>query len=482
MSAVFTGTPTASAAKVDGRRLKALLAHEMERFVRMHPTSKRLFDEAQHALLGGVPMNWMRRSPGPFPIFVESAAGARFRDVDGHEYVDFCLGDTGAMTGHAHPPTTLALARQAARGITMMLPTADAAAVAEELRRRFRVPKWQIAMSATDANRFSLRLARHATGRPKVLVFNWCYHGTVDEALAVLDGGRVVSRPGHIGPPVDPATTTKVVEMNDVAALRAALAPRDVALVLMEPAMTNIGIVLPAPGFLEEVRRVTRETGTLLLIDETHTICCGPGGYTAAAGLEPDIVVIGKPIGGGMPGAAYGFTDAVAASVARATGGDACDVSGIGGTLTANALALAAMRATLESTLRAEDFARMNVLADRWTRGVADVIREHRLPWSVTRLGCRAEYWFCPQPPANGGEAADAHDMDLDRFMHLWAMNAGVSLTWFHLMGLMCPATTVADVDAHTAAFRSAVEVLLGRREPEPLPAAGAGAGGRAKL
>jgi glutamate-1-semialdehyde 2,1-aminomutase len=447
--------------EVNRARLRELRVEEEERFVAAHPRSLALFERAQATLVGGVPMNWMKRWPGGFPIFVEEASGAHFVDVDGHTYVDFCLGDTGAMTGHSPPPTTDAIARQARRGITTMLPTEDAIAVGEQLQQRFGLPFWQIAMTATDANRFVVRLARHATGRSKILVFNWCYHGTVDETLGILTDGKVVSRPGDIGPPVDPAVTTKIVEFNDVGALEAALAPGDVACVLAEPALTNIGIVRPEPGFHDALREITRRTGTLLVIDETHTICVGPGGATREWGLDPDFFVIGKPIAGGMPAAAFGMTAALADRLSGALGAGETDVSGIGGTLSGNALALAAIRATLDSTLLADDYERMVPLAERWTDGVRDAFTERGLPWSVNQLGARAEYWFSP-PPRNGAEAAAAVDEELDSFMHLWAINRRILLTPFHNMALMSPSTTADDVDAHTQAFADAVAAITG--------------------
>ncbi len=406
-------------------------------------------------------MHWMAKWPGGFPLFVADARGGRFTDVDGLEYVDFCLGDTGAMSGHAPEATLRAIAEQATRGITTMLPTEDALWVAEELTRRFGVTRWQFALTATDANRFSIRLARHVTRRPKVLVFNWCYHGSVDEAFATLDGGRVVARRGNLGPPVPPAETTKVVEWNDVAGLEAALEPGDVALVLTEPALTNVGIVHPGPGFHEALRTLTRDTGTLLAIDETHTICCGPGGFTKEHGLEPDIVTVGKPIAGGIPAAAYGFSDELADRVAGSIELEDVDVGGVGGTLAANALSLAAMRATLAEVLTDDAFARMIPLAERWTTGVEDAIAETGSPWHVTRLGCRAEYLFAPDRPRNGSEAHAAGDVGLERFMHLYALNRGVLLTPFHNMALMSPATEAADVDRHTEVFREAVRDLM---------------------
>jgi glutamate-1-semialdehyde 2,1-aminomutase len=402
----------------------------------------------------------MTRWPGSFPLTVASAEGSRFVDVDGIEYDDFCLGDTGAMTGHALPSVAEALHNQARRGITTMLPSADATWVADELARRFGLPKWQMALSATDANRFVLRLSRMLTGRPKVCVMDWCYHGTVDETLAIIaSDGAVVSRPGAVGPQVAPSLTTKVVPFNDAGALESALAAGDVACVLMEPALTNIGIVLPEPGYLEEVRRITRQAGTLLIIDETHTICAGPGGCTMEWNLDPDFFVIGKPIGGGMPAAAYGMSAAVASMLEDRLSTDDVDVSGIGGTLTGNALSLAAVRATLSSTLRDEDFRRMIPLAVAWTDGVKNAYEAAGLPWHVQRLGCRAEYWFCP-PPKTGADAAAAVDHELDSFLHLYALNRGILMTPFHNMALFSPLHTMAQVDHHSEVFASAVEAL----------------------
>ena len=446
---------------VDRRRLAALHAREEDRFVRSNPASAARAEVARRHLVGGVPMAWMTRWPGAFPLFFAEAHGAGFTDVDGHHYVDFCLGDTGAMTGHGLPQVANALAAQARRGITTMLPNDDAAWVGGELAGRFGLPYWQMAMTATDANRFVLRFARQITGRPKVLVFDWCYHGTVDESLATLDAtGAVVVRDGTVGPAIDPALTTKVVQFNDLAALEAALAPGDVACVLAEPALTNIGIVLPDPGYHEALRELCDRTGTLLVIDETHTICAGPGGATEAWGLRPDLFVIGKTIGGGMPAAAYGMSADVAERLAPIMANPEIDVSGVGGTLTGNALALAAVRATLSSTLLPADFAVMIPLAQRWEQGVAKVIAEHGLPWHVQRLGCRAEYWFCP-PPRTGAEAAAAVDHRLDAFMHLYAVNRGVLLTPFHNMALLSALHTAADVDLHTQVFAAAVAELV---------------------
>ncbi|HYC82379.1 MAG TPA: aspartate aminotransferase family protein [Solirubrobacterales bacterium] len=452
---------TTTTAAVDRARLARIREREEERFAADRPRSRELSQEARRSLLGGVPMNWMTKWPGGFPPFIAEAHGARLRDVDGNEYVDLCYGDTGAMAGHSPPGSIPQIADQAANGITFMLPTENAIWVGEEMERRFGLPLWQFTLTATDANRFALRLARMITGRPKVLVFNACYHGSVDEALVMLDGERVAPRRGNIGPAIAPAETTKVVEWNDLEALERALAAEDVAAVLAEPALTNIGIVLPDPGYHDALRELTRRTGTLLIIDETHTICAGPGGYTAAHGLEPDLLTIGKTIGSGVPAAAYGLSEEVAARVEAGVSVEDSDVSGVGGTLAGNALSIAAIRATLENVLTAEAFERMITLGERLTAGVEAVIERHDLPWHVTRLGCRAEYLFGAERARNGGQAAKAGDFELDQLIHLYMLNRGVLLTPFHNMALISPANDEADVDRHTEVLESAVAELL---------------------
>lgn len=448
---------------VDRGRLQLLMQREQRKFVDERPKSKALFERARKSLVAGVPMNWMVKWAGAFPPFVREAQGAHFFDVDGHRYTDFCLGDTGAMSGHSPFATVKAAEEQMRRGITLMLPGEDAIAVAEELQKRFQLPYWQFALTASDANRFSIRLARQITGRPKILVFNWCYHGTVDETFITLRAdGTAGPRPGNVGPPVNPAITTKVVEFNDVDGLEAALLSGDVACVLAEPAMTNVGIVYPQPEYHKALRELTREYGTLLILDETHTICAGPGGYTRAENLEPDVIVFGKTIGAGIPGAAYGFSQEVADKIVAKQELENCDAGGIGGTLAGNALSLAAMRATLTKVLTKEAFDRMIPMAERWTAGVAKAIAEAELPWHVTRLGCRAEYLFGPKAPVNGADAHDAMDFELERFMHLYAMNRGILLTPFHNMALMSPQTEAEDVDKHTKVFREAVREISG--------------------
>jgi glutamate-1-semialdehyde 2,1-aminomutase len=450
-----------AAVRIDRGRLAALTAREEEAFAAARPRSRELAERAKGSLLGGVPMTWMMRWAGPYPVFLAEASGARVVDVDGHGYVDLCLGDTGAMAGHAPEPVVRAVAERGAAGLTAMLPTEDAAWAGEELARRFGLPLWQFTLSATDANRFAIRIAREVTGRAKILVFDGCYHGTVDETFATLrPDGSVGVRAGNVGPPVDPALTTKVVELNDLASLEAALAPGDVACVLAEPALTNIGIVLPEPGFHDGLRELTRRAGTLLVLDETHTFSAGPGGYTAAHGLEPDLLTIGKAIGGGVPVGAFGLTEEVARRALASARADYEDVGGVGGTLAGNALSLAAVRATLGEVLTDEAFAHMLVLGERLAAGVGSAIAGSGLPWHVTRLGARAEYRFAPRPPRNGGESAAAGDEELERFLHLHALNRGVLLTPFHSMALVCPATTEADVDRHTEVFAAALEEL----------------------
>ncbi len=447
--------------ELDRTRLRHLIAQEEKMFIEHHPMSRQLFERAKASLLGGIPMNWMVRWAGTFPVFVNEASGAHFTDVDGHRYLDLCLGDTGAMTGHAPAATVEAVIEQSRRGFTFMLPIEAAIWVGEELTRRFGLPHWQFALTATDANRFAIRLARHITQRKYVLVYNYCYHGTVDETFITLIHGVAGPRRGNLGPPVNPVETTKVIEFNDIEALERALAPGDVACVLAEPAMTNIGIIHPQPGYHDALREITHRTGALLIIDETHTICAGPGGYTQAYGLKPDMLTLGKPIAGGVPAAVYGFSAEVGDRIQGSIEVEDADVGGIGGTLAANALSIAAMRATLEHVLTPTAYARTIPLAERFAEGVGAVIEEKGLPWIVKRLGCRVEYWFRATPPRNGGEAAAAVDAELDRYMHLFALNRGILMTPFHNMALIARDTTEADIDYHTQVFRESVEALF---------------------
>ncbi len=439
--------------------LRELLAREHELFDETHPRSRALHEEARASLLAGVPMSWMTMWAGGYPLYLERAEGAAVADVDGNEYADFCVGDTGAMSGHSPEPTMRVVAQAA--GMTTMLPTEDAAWVGGELARRFGVPYWQFSLTATDANRWMLRMCRHVTGRNRVAVFSWCYHGSVDESFVRLDEqGMARAREGLVGPAVDPAETTRVAEFNEIESVRAALAHGDVACLLMEPALTNIGIVLPEPGFLDAVRELCDEHGTLLIIDETHTLSAGPGGCTAAWELRPDAVTLGKSIGGGVPIGAYGVSAELAERIAGQDDADYEDTGGVGGTLAGNAMSLAATRATLGEVLTDEAFERMIRLRERFVEGVEAAITAHGMPWSIVSLGARCEYRYAPRPPRTGAESAAAGDPELDEYLHLYLMNRGVLITPFHNMALMCPETTEEQVDRHTEVFGAAVAEL----------------------
>jgi glutamate-1-semialdehyde 2,1-aminomutase len=448
---------------INRQKLAERYRQELEYFEKAHPKSAALYQRAEDSLLQGVPMNWMTKWAGSYPVFVAEAKGAHFTDVDGNVYLDLCLGDTGSMIGHAPEPAVAAITEYVKQGTTFMLPTEDAIWVGEELGRRFGMKYWQFATSATDANRFVLRLAREVTGRPMVVVYNWCYHGTVDETVAVIDEatGKTVAKPGSLGPQVDPSETTRVIEWNDVAALEDALKTYDVAAVLAEPVMTNCGIVHPEAGYHEQLRKLCEKYGTLLIIDETHTLCTGTGGYTKEYGLSPDMVVVGKTIAAGIPAAAYGFTEALGKKVAAAIPPELCDIGGIGGTLAANALSMHAMKAVLSEILTEEFYAKSIPLATRFNEGVQGVIDKYDLPWNTTQLGCRTEYWFRKEPAKNGGEAEAAVDFELDQYMHLASLNRGILMTPFHNMALISAATTEADIDKHTKVFEEIVKEII---------------------
>jgi glutamate-1-semialdehyde 2,1-aminomutase len=454
--------------EVDRPQLTSLLERERASFAAARPRSAAAAARAASHLIGGVPMTWMAKWAGGFPIFLDRAGGSRVTDLDGHEYVDFALGDTGAMAGHSPPATVAAVRRRLEDlgGMTAMLPTEDAAWVAGELTARFGLPRWSFALSATDANRWALRLARLVTGRRLVACFAYSYHGTVDETFVVRGpDGRTVTRAGNVGPAVDPSATTRALEWNDLASVEAALADEQVAVLMTEPALTNIGIVLPEPGFLDGLREACDRTGTLLLIDETHTLSAGPGGCTQAWGLRPDIVTLGKSFAGGVPIGAYGLSAAVADRLAARVddeGADLVDVGGVGGTLAGNALSMAAARATLAEVLTTAAFEGMIRRATRFTVGVQSVLDRHELPWSIVQLGARAEYRFTRPTPRTGTESAGAGDDEVEELLHLALANRGILLTPFHNMALMAPTTTDADVDLHTEAFADVVAELTG--------------------
>ena len=449
-------------AGISRHRLQRLLERERERYAHGRPRSRALAEQAAGHMLFGVPLHWMSDWGTPFALQVAQAHGAELTDVDGHTLVDFCLGDTGAMFGHSPAAVAAALQAQSARGLTTMLSGEDAAVVAQLLANRFGLPKWQFAMTATDANRFVLRWLRAATGRRVLLVFNGCYHGTVDDVFVDLVEGRPVQRASLLGQVQDLTTTTRVVEFNDLAALEAALAPGDVACVLAEPVMTNIGMVLPDPGYWAKASALIRRHGSLLVMDETHTLSSGPGGYARAHGVKADAVVVGKAIGGGMPCAAYGFSAELAERAEAAKRAATPGHSGIGTTLTANLLAMAAMRATLSTFLRPEIFAPMHARAERLAAGLRGLIERHRLPWCVSQVGARTEFQFCARPPRNGSEAGAAMDPELEHALHLYLLNRGVLITPFHNMMLVCPDTTDAHVGQLLGALETAIEELIG--------------------
>ena len=449
---------------IDRSRLSHLLERERAAFKDRNPRSFAAYNGARH-LLGRVPMTWMNKAAGGFPLYAAKAHGARVEDIDGHVLIDFCLGDTGAMAGHSPKPMVDAVLEQIAGrgGVTTMMPTTDADWVATELARRFGLPFWSFSLTATDANRWAIRLARAITGRPKILFNSYCYHGTVDESLIVVGAdGHGTSREGNVGAPSDVTTTSRVAEYNDLEGLERELAHNDVAAMLMEPALTNMGIVLPRDGYLAEVRTLTKKYGTLLINDETHTFSAGPGGATRAWGLAPDMLTIGKAIAGGIPVGAYGMSEELAHHLASRADLDMVDVGGVGGTLAGNPVSITAARATLEHVLTDKAFETMISLSTLFTAGVQQVIDTYELPWSVSQLGARTEYRFTSPPPANGTESHAATDGELEDYLHVFLANRGILMTPFHNMALMSPATSKEDVDKHHEVFSEAVGELAG--------------------
>jgi len=427
--------------------LGGLIAGERRRFLADHPRSAALAEQAKAVWRGGVPMHWMADWASPTPIFAAHGVGAEVVDVDGHAYADFCLGDTPAMFGHGEITVANALSDQARRGAGFMLPTATAVIVGRLLAERFGLPLWQAATTATDANRAALRWARAVTGRDRVLVFDGCYHGAVDDTFVSLASGAPAMKAGLVGQVHDVAAFSKVIPFNDLPALEAALAPGDVAAVLAEPVMTNCGMILPDPGFHQALREITRRAGTLLIIDETHTLSTGPGGYTRAHGLEPDIFTLGKAVAGGLPAAVWGVTAELAARMDEAEARIGPGYSGIGTTLSGNALTMAAMRAMLETVMSQEAYDRMLAGATRLVAGLEAVVARRRLAWSVVHVGARVELVFASPPPRNASEMREALDHDLLAVFHLWLINRGVLIAPFHNMMLVSPMTTDARID-----------------------------------
>lgn len=437
-------------AGIDEGRLTATRDREARRFVALRPASRAARSDDW---LSGVPMHWMTDWPMPFPMVVARARGARLTCVDGFDIDDFCLGDTGSMFGHSPAPVAKAIAAQAKAGLTYMLPSADAADAGRLLTRVFGNFRWQIATTATDANRFALRVARAVTGRPKVLVFNGCYHGTMDDAMVALDDGRTVNRPGLLGQVADLTLGATCAEFNDLAGVEAALAQGDVACVLTEPVMTNSCMVLPAPGFLAGLRDLCTQHGTLLTMDETHTISTGLGGYTRVHGLNPDILVAGKCVAGGMPTAIWGLRPDLAERYAAANAARTPGHSGMGTTLSANPMQFACLKATLADVMTPANYAHMDALANRLQAGLAAVVTRHALPWHVVRVGARVEFICAPGPLQNGSEAALAHQPLVEGVLHTALLNRGCLIAPFHNMMLVSPATKRRQVDRLIAAF-----------------------------
>jgi len=445
---------------IDAERIAAMREREAAVYDKARPNSKRAMAHGAEGYLGGVPMHWMRDWPMPFPFVVEKAKRATITDIDGNRLADFCLGDTGSMFGHSPKPVARAIRRQAKRGLTYMLPNEDALVVGRLLAERFGLPFWQIATTATDANRFALRVARAITNRPKILVFNGGYHGSVDETFIELSRGWPGNRKGLAGEFRDLTQSARVVEFNDIEGLEKALSHGDVACVIAEPVMTNSCMVLPQPGFHEALRDLTLRHGALLLMDETHTISTGPGGYTRAYGLEPDLFVLGKPVAGGVPASVWGMSAEVADRWATYLETKEPGYSGMGTTLSANPLQFAAMRAALEHVMTDEAYAHMEKRSDRLATGLAEAVARHDLPWHVVRVGARVEFICAPGPLMNGSEAEAAHAPELEAAIHLGLVNRGCLIAPFHNMMLVSPKTTKAQVDRLIEAFGGIVAEL----------------------
>lgn len=446
-------SPDTMVGGVSARRIAEVRAREAAAFTAARPKTEAALRSGASAFLDGVPMLWMKDWPQPFPMVVAEAKGASIVDIDGNRLDDFCFGDTGSMFGHSPAPVAKAIREQAERGLTYMLPTLDALEVGHLLQDRFGPFHWQIATTATDANRFSIRVARAVTGRPKILFFAASYHGAVDDAMARNLDGKTVARPGLVGQVVDLAVTSKIVEFNDIPALEAALAEGDVAAVLAEPVMTNCCMVLPDPSYHTALRNLTRKYGTLLIIDETHTISSGLGGYTRTHGLDPDMFVLGKPVAGGLPASVWGMSDEVARRYKAFDATREPGFSGIGTTLSANPLQFAAMRANLSEVMTAENYALMERGAERLAAGLANVIQRHAAPWHVVRVGARVEFICQPNALRNGSESHTAHKPELEKAIHAALVNKGCLIAPFHNMMLVSPVTSFDQIDRLIAAF-----------------------------
>lgn len=434
-------------------RLEALAAREKNRFAQGRPKTHAALAAGADTYLDGVPLHWMKDWPMPFPMLVAEAKGARITDLDGYQIDDFCLGDTGSMFGHSPAPVAKAIRKQAVRGLTYMLPTEDALEAGRLLTERFGNFKWQIATTATDANRFAVRVARAVTGKPKILVFNGCYHGTIDDAMVELKDGKTITRPGLLGQVADLTELATCVEFNDVAGVEAALKTGEIAAILTEPVMTNSCMVLPDAGFHDALRTLSRRYGALLIIDETHTISSGLGGYTRVHSLSPDMYVVGKCVAGGMPTSVWGMTPEVAERYIAVNAKRKSGHSGMGTTLSANPMQFACLRANLSQVMTAKNYAHMEKGARRLSEGLAKVIAKHKAPWHVVRVGARVEFICAPGPLKNGAEAAHAHQPEVEAAVHTALLNRGCLIAPFHNMMLVSPATKKRQIDRLIAAF-----------------------------
>ncbi len=442
-------------------RLSTFATREAKRYAAARTKAKAALANGGEVFLSGVPLHWMKDWPMPHLPLVAKAKGARITDIDGYEIDDFCLGDTGSMFGHSPDPLARAIRHQATRGLTYMLPTEDALAAGQLLRDIFGPFRWQIATTATDANRFAIRVARAITGRPKILVFNGCYHGTVDDAMVELVNGKTQNRQGLMGQVSDLTLGASCVEFNDLAAVEAALQTGEIAAILTEPVMTNSCMVLPDAGFHDGLRTLSRRYGALLIIDETHTISSGLGGYTRVHSLSPDIFVVGKCVAGGMPTAVWGLTDETAQRYEEANAARAPGHSGMGTTLSANPMQFACLRATLSEVMTAKNYAHMEKLAERLAHGLAKVIDRHKAPWHVVRVGARVEFICAPGPLKNGTEAGFAHQPQVEAALHTALLNRGSLIAPFHNMMLISPKTRKRQVDRLIAAFDDVLTELF---------------------
>ena len=447
---------------LDRSRLKRCLDNEMIRFNDMHRSSREIYETGRRCLMYGVPMNWMQMWPGGCPITVQEARDAEIIDVDGNRYADFCLGYSAALNGHAPEKVLEAVQEQMKKGSVYTLPSYNAYGTGEKLAERFGLPVWGYALSATDANRFALRICREVTGRRKILVFNGCYHGTVSECFIAGEAGKAVTRVGNMGPAFETPQTSDVVEFNDVAGLEKILKTGDIACLLMEPVMTNIGIIHPAEGFLAACRELTQETGTIWIIDEAHTITSGPAGYTGAAGLQPDMIVLGKSIAGGIPAGCFGMTDEIAARLYGKTRPEYADTSGIGGTMTGSPLAMAAIAATLDHHLTQEGFSKSIPKAEEFTDGICRVIEKYSLPFCTNQAGARAEYVFSSVPARNASESISFADHELYEYFFVGSLNRGFIMSpYYNIMAVFSPVTRVSDVRRHSEVFEELVRNII---------------------